>query len=38
MKRRKEQDVKRVFNDCTVMAICRVTETSGTNETSTIGP
>jgi len=32
----KEQDVERVFNDCTVMAICKGFETLRNDETSAI--
>jgi len=38
VKKRKEQDVERVFNDCAVMAICgNVTERVDLNDQSLIG-
>lgn len=36
MEEGKEQNVERVFNDCTVMAICKGFETLRNYETSTI--
>ena len=36
VKRRKEQDVQRVFNDCAVMAICKRFGNNAEHEASTI--